>query len=159
MSQNFADSSGSDIWCDLSCRSAAGGGPRHLRSNLLTHNAASAPAQPRQMAPRLSIVQILMNQIVLWKVAGSISPNYFMTVYWTILILTVNIFVLATPNIFIREEQCDNKLNYASPSNQHHWCSLWHLWESYLWITMLLLLLQCYKYKYYSVFSQIDHKM
>ena len=120
------------------------------------------PAQPRQMAPRLSIVQILMNQIVLWKVAGSISPNYFMTVYWTILILTVNIFVLATPNIFIREEQCDNKLNYASPSNQHHWCSvcsLWHLWESYLWITMLLLLLQCYKYKYYSVFSQIDHKM
>ena len=117
------------------------------------------PAQPRQMAPRLSIVQILMNQIVLWKVAGSISPNYFMTVYWPILILTVNIFVLATPNIFIREEQCDNKLNYASPSNQHHWCSLWHLWESYLWITMLLLLLQCYKYKYYSVFSQIDHKM
>ena len=117
------------------------------------------PAQPRQMAPRLSIVQILMNQIVLWKVAGSISPNYFMTVYWTILILTVNIFVLATPNIFIREEQCDNKLNYASPSNQHHWCSLWHLWELYLWITMLLLLLQCYKYKYYSVFSQIDHKM
>ena len=117
------------------------------------------PAQPRQMAPRLSIVQILMNQIVLWKVAGSISPDYFMTVYWPILILTVNIFVLATPNIFIREEQCDNKLNYASPSNQHHWCSLWHLWELYLWITMLLLLLHCYKYKYYSVFSQIDHKM
>ena len=117
------------------------------------------PAQPRQMAQCPPIVRRLMNQIVLWKVAGSISPNYFMTVYWPILILTVNIFVLATPNIFIREEQCDNKLNCASPSNQHHRCSLWHLWELYLQITMLLLLLQCYKYKYYSVFSQIDQKM
>ena len=43
ISRNFLESSGSDIWCDLSCRSAAGGGPRHLRSNLLTHNAAPDP--------------------------------------------------------------------------------------------------------------------